>query len=76
MAPLTDAERAAFTDVLAACQFEYGISFLDYYWGIERDRDKANWAWHTFVIGHARWWQGDSGLRARAELDQACSGLP
>jgi len=76
VAPLTNAERAAFTDVLAACQFEYGISFLDYYWGIERDRDKANWAWHTFVIGHARWWQGDSGLRARAELDQACSGLP
>jgi len=34
VAPLTDAERAAFTDVLAVCQFEYGISFLDYYWGI------------------------------------------
>ena len=70
VAPLTDAERAAFTDVLAACQFEYGISFLDYYWGIERDRDKADWAWHTFVIGHARWWQSDAGLRARAELER------
>ena len=76
VAPLTDAERAAFTDVLAACQFEYGISFLDYYWGIERDRDKADWAWHTFVIGHARWWQSDAGLRARAELDPVCAGLP
>jgi len=75
VAPLTDAERTAFTDVLAACQFEYGISFLDYYWGIERDRDKADWAWHTFVIGHARWWQSDAGLRARAELDQICSRL-
>ena len=28
-----------------ACQFEYGISFLDYYWGVERDREKADWAW-------------------------------
>ena len=63
VSPLTDAERAAFTDVLAACQFEYGISFLDYYWGIERDRDKADWAWHTFVIGHAHWWQSAAGRR-------------
>jgi len=75
VAPLTAAERDAFADVLQACQFEYGISFLDYYWGIERDRDKADWAWHTFVIGHARWWQSDAGLRARAELDQICSRL-
>jgi hypothetical protein len=28
------------------------------------------------VIGHARWWQGDAGLRARAELDRVCSELP
>jgi hypothetical protein len=27
------------------------------------------------VIGHARWWQGDAGLRARAQLDQVCAGL-
>jgi hypothetical protein len=27
------------------------------------------------VIGHARWWQGDAGLRARAELDAVCAGL-
>ncbi len=31
--PLEPAERAAFADVLAVCQFEYGISFLDYYSG-------------------------------------------
>ena len=36
-----------------ACQFEYGISFLDYYWGVEHDREKADWAWQTFVLGHA-----------------------
>ena len=59
--PLTEAERAALPDVLAACQFEYGISFLDYYWGIERDREKADWAWHTYVLGHARWWQSPAG---------------
>ena len=49
VAPLTPAERAAFADVLQACQFEYGISFLDYYWGVEHDREKADWAWETFV---------------------------
>jgi Ser/Thr protein kinase RdoA (MazF antagonist) len=67
--PLTEAERRAFTDVLAACQFEYGISFLDYYWGIERDREKADWAWDTFVLGHAEWWQSDAGLRVREQLE-------
>ena len=54
-----------FADVLACCQFEYGISFLDYYWGIEGDREKADWAWHTFVLGHAQWWQTDAGRRGR-----------
>jgi Ser/Thr protein kinase RdoA (MazF antagonist) len=65
--PLDPAERAAFADVLAVCQFEYGISFLDYYWGVERDREKADWAWTTFVLGHARWWGSPAG-RAAAEV--------
>jgi Ser/Thr protein kinase RdoA (MazF antagonist) len=68
---LEPAERAAFADVLAACQFEYGISFLDYYWGVERDREKADWAWQTFVLGHARWWQTQAGLEAREAIRQA-----
>jgi Ser/Thr protein kinase RdoA (MazF antagonist) len=73
--PLAAAERAAFADVLAACQFEYGISFLDYYWGIERDREKADWAWHTFVLGHAAWWQGSAGRRAREGLEEMLERL-
>jgi Ser/Thr protein kinase RdoA (MazF antagonist) len=72
--PLDDAERSAFADVLAACQFEYGISFLDYYWGVERDREKADWAWHTFVLGHAAWWQGAAGRQARAGIEQILEG--
>jgi Ser/Thr protein kinase RdoA (MazF antagonist) len=70
-APLEEAEREAFADVLAACQFEYGISFLDYYWGVEADREKADWAWHTFVLGHAWWWQSPAGRRARAVIRRA-----
>jgi Ser/Thr protein kinase RdoA (MazF antagonist) len=66
--PLTPPERAAFADVLAACQFEYGISFLDYYWGVERDREKADWAWETFVLGHARWWGSAAGRAAADEI--------
>jgi len=65
---LTGDERAAFADVLAACQFEYGISFLDYYWGVERDRQKADWAWHTFVLGHAQWWASPAGRQAAAAV--------
>jgi Ser/Thr protein kinase RdoA (MazF antagonist) len=67
---LTPDELAAFADVLAICQFEYGISFLDYYWGLEGDRPKADWAWHTFVLGHARWWQGEEGRRVRAVIEE------
>jgi len=74
--PLSDAERALLPDVLEVCQFEYGISFLDYYWGIERDREKAAWAWETFVLGHAEWWQTPPGRRARAALESLCTGLP
>jgi Ser/Thr protein kinase RdoA (MazF antagonist) len=67
---LTDAELRAFADVLAICQFEYGISFLDYYWGLEHDREKADWAWDTFVLGHARWWQSEEGRQVRAALEE------
>jgi Ser/Thr protein kinase RdoA (MazF antagonist) len=73
--PLEAAEREAFADVLAACQFEYGISFLDYYWGVEGDREKADWAWHTFVLGHAAWWQGAAGRRARAGIEEILERL-
>ncbi len=66
--PLTPAERAALVDVLAICQFQYGISFLDYYWGVEHDRPKADWAWDTYVLGHAQWWQSPAGREARAAL--------
>ena len=66
--PLTAAEQRAFADVLQACQFEYGISFLDYYWGVEGDREKADWAWETFVLGHARWWESGPGRDAHAAV--------
>jgi Ser/Thr protein kinase RdoA (MazF antagonist) len=67
-APLAPVERATLADVLQACQFEYGISFLDYYWGVERDREKADWAWETFVLGHARWWESEPGRDAHAAV--------
>jgi Ser/Thr protein kinase RdoA (MazF antagonist) len=73
--PLTAAERAAFPDVLATCQLEYGLSFLDYYWGVESDREKADWAWETFVLGHASWWQGRAGRAARARLETIVDAL-
>jgi Ser/Thr protein kinase RdoA (MazF antagonist) len=66
--PLDDVERRALADVLAACQFEYGISFLDYYWGVEGDREKADWAWHTFVLGHAQWWRSPAGMAAHRAI--------
>jgi Ser/Thr protein kinase RdoA (MazF antagonist) len=71
VAVLTAAERAALPDMVAVCQFQYGISFLDYYWGVEGDRPKADWAWETFVLGHAQWWQTAAGREARAALAAA-----
>jgi Ser/Thr protein kinase RdoA (MazF antagonist) len=59
--PLEPIERVVLADVLAVCQFEYGISFLDYYAGVERDAAKADWAWNDFVLGHARWWGSPAG---------------
>jgi Ser/Thr protein kinase RdoA (MazF antagonist) len=62
--PLEPIERVLLADVLAVCQFEYGISFLDYYAGVERDRAKSDWAWTDFVLGHARWWGSQAGRAA------------
>ena len=66
--PLGPVERTALADVIAVCQLEYGISFLDYYWGVERDREKADWAWHTFVLGHARGRGSPEGREAAAAI--------
>jgi Ser/Thr protein kinase RdoA (MazF antagonist) len=74
-APLLAVERRAFADVLACCQFEYGISFLDYYWGVEQDREKADWAWHTFVLGHARWWATEAGRRVHQRIARIAEEL-
>ncbi len=72
---ITGDERAAFADVLACCQFEYGISFLDYYRGIEHDQEKADWAWSTFVLGHAQWWGTPAGDEAREGIERILDGL-
>jgi Ser/Thr protein kinase RdoA (MazF antagonist) len=73
--PLTGDELRALPDVLAASQFEYGISFLDYYWGVEADREKADWAWETYVLGHAQWWQSSSGRAARGRIEEITGAL-
>ena len=73
-APTTPSRRSCRTSARRSptssrrCQFEYGISFLDYYWGVERDREKADWAWDTFVLGHARWWESGAGRDAHAAV--------
>jgi Ser/Thr protein kinase RdoA (MazF antagonist) len=72
---LRDVEREALADVVAACQFEYGLSFLDYYAGVEGDAEKADWAWSTYVLGHARWFLGEAGRRAHAQLAQIAADL-
>ena len=75
VAPLTEAERAAFTDVLAACQFEYGISFLDYYWG-DRARPRQGRLGLAHVRDRARTLVAERRRPARASrLDQVCAGL-
>jgi Ser/Thr protein kinase RdoA (MazF antagonist) len=71
--PLTGPELAAVAALLPVVHLEYALSEVEYFASVVRSPDNADLAYHTYLIGHARWFGGPEGspllshLRRRAD---------
>ena len=62
---------AALRAVLPLVHVGFAVSEIAYYAGVTGSRADAEVAYGTYLIGHARWWQGPAG---QALLDRISSG--
>jgi Ser/Thr protein kinase RdoA (MazF antagonist) len=71
--PLTGPELTAVAALLPVVHLEYALSEVEYFASVVRSPDNADLAYHTYLIGHARWFGGPEGsallshLRRRAD---------
>ena len=56
--PLTPAESAALTPMLALCHAEFALSEADYFLGVLHSPAKARVATHDYLLAHAQWFAG------------------
>ncbi|SEN42844.1 Ser/Thr protein kinase RdoA involved in Cpx stress response, MazF antagonist [Luteibacter sp. UNCMF331Sha3.1] len=53
--PLHAADLALLADLLPLVHIDFALSEVEYFEGVTGRRDHADVAYHTFLIGHARW---------------------
>jgi len=59
--PLAAYEAAALTAMLPLVHAEFALSEIDYFMGIVQSQSNADVAYHTFLIGHAKWFGSPQG---------------
>jgi Ser/Thr protein kinase RdoA (MazF antagonist) len=72
--PLTDDDLDVLADVLPIVHVDFALSEVEYFEGVTCRRDHADVAYHTFLLGHARWFASDEGrglLDALRHADRA-----
>lgn len=67
---LSAEQRTLLAQLLPIIQFDFALSEVAYFFGIEGSRQKADVAWHTFLIGHTRWFDGAEGKKLLAAIAQ------
>ncbi len=53
---------ALLADLLPVVHLDFALSEVEYYAGITGSQVNAEAAWKTFLLGHARWFEGGHGL--------------
>ena len=59
--PLAAREAAALPAVLPVAHAEFALSETEYFAGVLGSVDLADLAYHTYLLGHARWFRGRDG---------------
>ncbi|MGC8626856.1 MAG: phosphotransferase enzyme family protein [Acidimicrobiales bacterium] len=68
--PLSPGEASALALVLPVVHVEYALSEVEYYADIVGSRANADLAYHAYLLGHARWFEGPEGLALLQHLEQ------
>jgi len=59
--PLHARELALLADLMPLVHIDFALSEVEYFEGITGRRDHADVAYHTFLLGHARWFATEHG---------------
>ncbi len=63
VSPLSASERELLPALLPIHQLDLALTNIAYYDGIERDRARADWAFESYLLDHARYYHSDAGRR-------------
>ncbi|MET0618404.1 MAG: phosphotransferase [Luteibacter sp.] len=69
--PLGAADLALLAEVLPLVHVDFALSEVEYFEGVTRRREHADVAYHTFLLGHARWFAGAEGQALLAAVRHA-----
>jgi Ser/Thr protein kinase RdoA (MazF antagonist) len=70
---LTKAEREALGPLTAICHAEFALSEADYFLSVLHSESKAKLAIEGYLLGHARWFHSDEGVRMMNAIEEAAS---
>ena len=59
--PLDDAHRHLLAELLPIVHVDFALSEIEYFHGVTASSTDAELAWHTFLLGHAAWFDGAPG---------------
>jgi len=74
--PLSPAELAALPRLLPVVHIEYALSEVEYFASVAPSPDNASLAYDTYLIGHARWFDGPDGSALLGHLRQRAAREP
>jgi Ser/Thr protein kinase RdoA (MazF antagonist) len=74
--PLSHAELGALPLLLPVVHVEYALSEVEYFTSVVRSRENADLAYHTYFVGHTRWFGTPDGLALLSHLRQRADRQP
>lgn len=69
--PLTAGRVHLLADLLPIVHLDFALSEVEYFEGVTGSSANADVAYHTFLLGHAAWFNGDEGKALLAALHAA-----
>jgi len=74
--PLSQAELGALPLLLPVVHVEYALSEVEYFASVVRSRENADLAYHTYLVGHTRWFATAEGRALLSHLRQRAARRP
>jgi Ser/Thr protein kinase RdoA (MazF antagonist) len=74
--PLSQAELGALPLLLPVVHVEYALSEVEYFSSVVRSRENADLAYHTYLVGHTRWFGTAEGRALLSHLRQRADRQP